>query len=310
VTRLGDRSGFALVTVLWLLVVVGSAAAAFQAAGRAERRAAANAVAEARGRWAARAGLARALVALDRELRSGARGGGSAWAGGTYLQASRTTVGEIEVAVATLDARARLNLNSADGDELRSLFTAVGMRRTDAAALADVVLDWRDRDNDRRPRGAETREYLAKGPLRPGNGPFQRADELLDLIGVTSEVYELIEPHVGVTGDSLVNVNTASVPVLTALPGVSPVAAAAIIARRRARRFRTPFEVLAALPEPQREAIRGQMDAFVSRAAFTPRDLEIVATATVPGSAVAARVTALVHLAGGARWELVRVVDR
>lgn len=309
--RLPDRSGFALVTVLWILVLAGGIAAGFQAAAQAERRAAANVAASAQARWAARGGLARALALLERRLQDGGGGSGAEPSpSAPMLPAQQFTIGELDVTVVAIDVRSRLSLNTADEEQLRALFAALGIPGSEAEPLAHAVLDWRDPDDVPRTSGAEAGHYRRRGPALPGNAPFGHVEQLRDVLGVTPQRYALIAPHVGVSDDSVVNLNSASLAVLQTLPGMSRGAASVVVARRTARPFRNPFTMLAALPKEFRLPIEQQMDAFVARTEFSARDVELVATAAVPGAVEPWRVTALVRLSGGSRWDLVSLVER
>ena len=127
---------------------------------------------------------------------------------------------------------------------------------------------------------------------------------------MSPEVYRRVAPYLSVVGDDRVNVNVAPLPVLMTLPGINPAAAAAMVRRRQTRPYRNAFEVSASLPRDAREMIQAEMDQFLDRVAFGPRDLEIVATAVVEGSPVGAQLWALVHLSGGAAWSVERVVER
>ena len=306
-----DARGFALVAVLWILVVVGAVGVAFQAGARAERLAVANGRAASRARWAARAALARSVGAIDDALQGGRAAPVFRTTSDTVLPPLEFSWNDVTVRALMLDARARVSVNLADGRELQRLFTALGLGVNRSAALADAIIDWRDPDSLRRPRGAEAREYLAlRPPSRPADAPFETLGQLRQVFGMSPEIYRRVAPYLSVVGDDRVNVNVAPLPVLMTLPGIGPAAAAAIVRRRQTRAYRNAFEVSASLPRDAREMIQAEMDQFLDRVAFGPRDLEIVATAVVEASPVGAQLWALVHLSGGAAWSVERVVER
>src|SRR5690606_14967649 len=122
--RCAGRRGFALLAVLWLIVVLGAVAADFQTGARADVRIAANARAAARARWAAHGGLARTLAALDRVLAAQLAVRLLAAAGDTLTPPLRFETDGVHVEAVTRDARARLNINAASRAELLRLLDA------------------------------------------------------------------------------------------------------------------------------------------------------------------------------------------
>jgi len=308
VSRVRDSRGFALVAVLWMLVAVGAVGIAFQAAARAERRAVVNARDGVRARWAAQAGLARVLYALDSTLARGRMGLDGGAPLGMALPPVQFRLNEIAVHARTYDARARVNLNLADERQLVQLFGLLGLGRSQAASLSAAVLDWRDPDAVVRRGGGEAGTYAARRPpSRPRNGPFTAVEELRGVLGVTPEVYALVAPYVTVVGDGRINVNAASAVVLATLPLLDQAAAAAIVARRGTNRFRNAFEVLAALPRQVRERIEADPVSVLDRIALSPRELEIEVTARDGGPSGAGGLRAMVVLAGGAAVTVAKV---
>jgi len=272
------RFGFALVTVLWALVVIGVLAVEFHTTARADRRVAANARAIVHARWAARAGLARTLEELDRALSST----GFAPAGDTLLGPVESAENGVDVRGVILDARARLHLNRSSRRDLERLLDALGIAAVDAQRLAGAVR----------------------------MAPLDRVDELRSLPGVSDAAYARIAPHVTVIGDGRVNVNSASVPVLLTLPGMD-VDAATLIARRRAvAPYRSVFELVASLPGPVQTRVQGRIAELVDRTAFTPRAVEIVVVAAAREPAVRTEVLAAVLLGGGQNRSVLRTAER
>lgn len=294
--------------VLWILVMVGAVGVAFQTDARAERRAAANARSALSARWAARAGLHRTLYTLDSVLQRGRAPGPDA---GAVLPAFDLAWGRVSARSITLDARARLNLNLADDAQLRRVFVASGLGPSASQTLAAAVIDWRDADGIRSPGGAEAAEYAAlRPPSAPKNALFDAVEELRDVFGVTPSVYERVAPNLTVSGDGRINVNAASVAVLTALPGIDADGARDIVARRRAFPLRNPFDLIAALPRASRDAAQSTVADLADRVAFGPRALDIVVTAQVEHSPVGITLWAQLEASGGTVWRVVRVVER
>lgn len=305
-TRVNTR-GFALVAVLWVLVAVGSISVVFQAAARAERRSVAHARSVSRTQWAARAGLARAVSQLENLLPNR----GLAPVGDTLVPPLQFRMEDIAVRVVTLDVRARLHLNEADEQQLRRFFVGIGMRGARAENIVQAMLDWRDPDGIRRPRGAERAQYAAlQPPSAPKNGPFTRVAELHQVYGMLPIVIGRAAPYLTVLGDGLVNVNSASRPVLQSLPGIDAEAALVIIERRRRKPFRNRFDVVGILPSRAQESALADMDGLASRIAFYPRQVEIVARATIAGSPSHTELRAAVNLVGGGQWQMLQVLEQ
>ena len=80
-----------------------------------------------------------------------------------------------------------------------------------------AIVDWRDPDDIARVKGGERDDYIKAGLLRlPTNQNFRDVEELLDVKGMTPEVYRLVSPYLTTMGSAQVNLNTAPVPVLPA----------------------------------------------------------------------------------------------
>jgi general secretion pathway protein K len=312
-TRARQRRGFALITVLWVLGVLALLAAEFAAIARTTRVAAANTRTEARARWAARAGLARGTELLDRNVARNLAGYDLAARGDTALPALLYDLDGASVLVIATDARARINVNRADAPTLAGLFDQAGLPAAVGDSLADAILDWRDRDDFRRARGAEAAEYRAlRPPVRARNAPFDDVEDLRSVWGMSPARYALVAPYLTVAGDGRVGVNSASLPVLQTLPGIDEAAARAIVARRARAPFRGIFDLMLALPQPARSRIEADIGVATDRMAFAPRELELRSVATVPGGGANGRaeIRATVVLAGASSVRIRHVSER
>ena len=85
--------------------------------------------------------------------------------------------------------------------------------------LADAIVDWIDPDISPLTRGAEDQIYLLATPsYRAANRAFAHVSELRRVRGVDRDTYAALAPHVcALPGPSVLNVNTATVPVLMSL---------------------------------------------------------------------------------------------
>lgn len=305
------RSGFALIAVLWVVVVIGVLFVELQLAARFTRTAAANERSAVRMRWAARAGLARELEVIDRRIGRNLAGTSLTVGGDSVLAPIEFEIDGTSVRVLAQDSRARVNLNRAGHLELRRLFDGVGLTTAAADSLADAILDWRDGDDLRRPRGAETAEYQSlRPPSRPRNGPFDAVEEVAGVWGMTAERFRRIAPYLTVSGDGRVNVNTAPAPVLLTIPTIDAGAAQALVRRRARAPFGNIYELLGALPLSARSEARARLGEITDRVAFTPRELEITSEASSPGTPARAALHANVLFSGSSAVSLLRVVER
>jgi general secretion pathway protein K len=160
------------------------------------------------------------------------------------LPRQRVALGSGEFSYRISDEESRVNVNAAPPDRLDRLLTALGLDKQTRDIVNDSLQDWKDTDDLHRVNGAESEDYYLKQPVpyRARNGALQDAAELLQVRGVTREIYRGIQGRtaladlVTVVGRSAVNMNTAPAPVLTAL-GLS----AAEVAEVTSTRVRTPY---------------------------------------------------------------------
>ncbi|UCG15110.1 MAG: general secretion pathway protein GspK [Phycisphaerales bacterium] len=84
---------------------------------------------------------------------------------------------------------AKLNINVATVDQLRTLLAQVVPPEVSVEELADALIDWRDQDNEPGENGAEFEYYASlEPPYRPKNGPFDTVEELLMVKGFTAQI--------------------------------------------------------------------------------------------------------------------------
>lgn len=219
------QGGIALIVVVWLLALLSVIAMSSAFGTRTEMLVAASNAGQARWAAAADAGFHRAIFWLllpadsaDRLTPDGVPREFS-WEG-------------LAVVVQAFDESGRVDLNAANPELLRVILTSLGLSDQESRALIDVMADWRDVDDLRRPAGAEADDYARQGsPYRPSNAPFQTIDELRQILGMNNDLFERLRP--------LVTVYSAS-------PGINPAFA--------------PREVLLRLPN----ADEAQVDAFLA----------------------------------------------
>jgi general secretion pathway protein K len=73
------------------------------------------------------------------------------------------------------------------------------MEEDPAAALAAAIVDWRDEDDLSLLNGAEDRDYRDAGrTLGAKDAPFVAVEELMQVLGMTPEIYARLAPEVSV----------------------------------------------------------------------------------------------------------------
>jgi len=221
----GQR-GFALVMVLWVLVLLTLLGTGFGRAVRVESRAGIAADERLRLEAAALAGVARGIHGLlitdpERAWRLDGRSYEIPWTDASLRVTMRSENGKIDI-------------NFAPAPLLAGLFEAL-LPDADADALADAVLDWRDGDDRRRPKGAEAADYAAAGrSYGPANRPFRSPWTLSQVLGLNGAAVERLLPYVTIHARRpRVDPFSADARVLAAIPGIEPEAAEAFVAQRR-----------------------------------------------------------------------------
>jgi type II secretory pathway component PulK len=302
-----DRRGFALVAVLWILVLGSALALEVHAGVRADQRAAANARASARARWAARGAMARAEDALRAKLAAQSAAGAPPSADTLLVPALAYRLDEVAVRATVTDARARVQLNLAGEGALREVFAAAGVAPERAREMAMAVVRWR---LAHAPPFVPAPQDSAETLRLPPRGAFDAVDGLREVPGIAFAEYARVAPYLTVASDGRINLNTAPVPVLRTLPGIGPDAAEAIVRRRAKAPFLSPYEVQDVLPRHERSRLAGEMAGFLAAVAFVPAQAEVRAQAAPEGSPVRARITAVAAMGGAGKYVLVNVVER
>jgi general secretion pathway protein K len=230
-----SERGIAQLIVLWALLLLGTLAMSFSFSMRTEAQAARNGVDATRAYYQARSGISRALALLSEPVTDNVL---AAPLSGKDDDASYET--------RIVSEGGKIDINLVAEELLKGVLRNGGLSPEDAEAVGDSILDWRDEDDMARANGAEGPHYASLPvPVKPRNGKLVCVDELLFVKGVTPELYlRLLSKVFTVNGLSpLVDVNAAPPEVLRVLPGFTPKAADAVVARRRETPFQSPSEV-------------------------------------------------------------------
>lgn len=202
--------GVALVVILWILVLITIVVGTYTILAHTENLQSRFLFDTTQARYAAESGIHRAVLELrspDMETR---------WVGDgrTYAMEFGGAVVEIQV----INEAGKIDLNSADEELLTNLFVSRGVDEMTALHLTDAILDWREPGDLPRLYGAKEAEYFQAGyPYGPPGAPFETVDELQQVIGMTWELFQEVEPALTINGGR-VNPAFAPLEALLALP--------------------------------------------------------------------------------------------
>ena len=189
-----NERGFILIVVLLLAALLALIAVGFTRSAQSFIRISAQGIDSARAEALADSGVTFAVLDLITR-RQGAGRNGRFGVDGEPSTCSAGEDGVVEIRVQ--DTGGRINLNLANEALLRALFVGLGAESEQAARYADTILDFRDRDDDRRLYGAELPEYRAAGrALGPKNAPFDTLEELDQVLGLAPGMIAAMRPHV------------------------------------------------------------------------------------------------------------------
>jgi general secretion pathway protein K len=245
----GNERGIALLVVLWVTVLMMVMGLSFSYLVRADVNASRTFREALEKKLISQAGIERGIVELlyrqdslrkpDLEKEDICRIDGAP----IYER-----VGTLFYALRINDEAGKIPLNSLTENTaivLKNLLLNSGTAERDADAIVDSILDWKDSDESARQHGAESEYYISlPSPYRPRNSDFETLEELLLVKGIGKEILfgegdrpgliRYLTIYSGVNG---ININTASVAVLQAVPGIGPSRAALIVEKRSAARL-------------------------------------------------------------------------
>jgi general secretion pathway protein K len=212
--------GFALLVVLWTLVLIAFIVAHLTASGRTEMRIAGNLVADAVTEAAADGAIAAAIFnQLDENP-------GQRWP--LNGEAHELIIGNSRVKVQLEDEAGRVNPSSAPSALLEALLRTTGSDPESARRLALSISQWVGSTPTAQPQNA-TAEYQAAGlDYGPPREPLETLDELGRVLGMTPAVLAAIRPHLTLFGPPQPNPATADPVVAAALASMPQIASAPV----------------------------------------------------------------------------------
>lgn len=240
--------GVALVAVLWVLAIVSVMALSLATDSRNALRAASGAVALARARAIAEAGVSMALLDVLRADPA------APWPADGRVH--RLSFDGAVIDVAVRDEGGKVDLNNAAPPLLRAMLRAAGINGPRADDILAQIIDWRTPR-----RGAALTPYPGRR-YGPQHAPFADIDELRLLPAVRHDDYQRMRPFVTVwSRSSTINPRTAPLRLLAALPGIDADRLAAFASAREGDPLRTGG-LSASLGAIQAYASDGASDAF------------------------------------------------
>jgi general secretion pathway protein K len=210
--------GFALLIVLWTLVLIAFIVAHLTASGRTEIRIARNLVANAVAEAAANGAISAAIF-NQMEPNADQR-----WPmnGETHQLA----IGNTRVIVQLADEAGRINPSAASPALLEALLRTTGSDPESARRLALAIGQWVGSTPAAQPQNVQA-EYRAAGlDYGPPGEPLETLDELGRVLGMTPDVLAAIRPHLTLFGPPQPNPASADPIVTAALAGMAQAAAA------------------------------------------------------------------------------------
>jgi general secretion pathway protein K len=208
--RSDSSRGFALLFVLWVLVLIGFITTQVAATGRTELRIAGNFYANAAARAAAEGAIREAVFRLSdpRAERAWQVDGG----------ARELAIGRSRIVLRIENEAARINPNLAPPAMIEGLLRATGSDAAAARRLATAIAEWVGVAFAGRSPATIATEYQAAGlDYAPPRQPMESLDELDRVLGMTPAVLAAIRTHLTLYG-----------PQVPELAAADPVVAAAL----------------------------------------------------------------------------------
>lgn len=307
------QKGAVLILVLWVILAISMLAVSFSASIRTEVDAARNVIDQKQSYYLARAGIEYAVFKIIESQSA-------------FFQSQQAMQGQMEeipdvlrghvtlemeqgiAQVQIADETGKINVNLAPPHLIYNLLVMVGVAGPEADIITDSIQDWLDPDDLIRPFGAESDYYSTlEVPYRAKDGFMDVTEELLLVQGVTPEIYygrktmsdngmpvELygLQKYLTTFSEAnMINVNSAPVPVLAAIPGLDYATALMIEEIRMTRPLMDVGELQQQLP-----GLTGEGMGFLG--VVRSNVYSLTSIGKLPGSKVVGRIRAVVRVDG------------
>ena len=194
--------GIVLLMVLWVIVLLTVLVASYVQSASTEGQQARFTLNTTQARYAAEAGMHRAIFELYNpatEMR---------WKGDG--RPYEIDFDGAKVTIEIVDETGKIDINSSDQKLLAAMFARAGLEPLRAEKLAAAVVDWRDPDEVVTPNGAEKGEYIRAGlKTGPRNQYFVTVSELQQVLGMDYDLFQRIEPMLTITANGASSPNLA-----------------------------------------------------------------------------------------------------
>jgi general secretion pathway protein K len=209
------NAGFALLIVLWTLVLIAFLVLHLTASGRTEIRIATNLESNAVVAAAADGGISAAIFNLTAPQPD------QRWPvnGPPHLLA----IGNCRVAVRLENEAARINPNLASAALMEALLRVIGSDPNNSRRIAASIADWVGSSPTSKTPDMLKAQYQSAGlDYAPPGAPMESMDELSRVLGITPELYTALRPHLSLYGASEPDPAGADPVVAAALAQIAP----------------------------------------------------------------------------------------
>jgi general secretion pathway protein K len=323
------RRGVALLAALWLVIAILTVALQFSMEAKERRTVGILASERAQQRALALGAFQLTRARMEQAHRIAPTGtsvdvlrASDAWLDADSTYSGYVDVDSTPVQVIVRDLGQRININNIQEVDLRTFFSFVLHDMSKATQLSQAIMDWRDVDSLPRPSGAERDKYIKDEMLAlPTNSGFREVEDMLNVYGMTPEIFAEVSPFFTTRGNGLVNVNTAPAEVLRALPGMTDATLNRIVMMRsQGRRIRNMGEIFpGAAPagggrgQTVQIRVAGQVQnqtlqtQFSNRVTFTTDNVEVTVLAKVGPQSQPTKLVGLLSKTGNGNNLQVRV---
>lgn len=241
----GPQKGIALLMVLWVLTILTVMVFSFSYMARTEAYAALSFRQTIEKKFLAEAGIERGMAELfyinTNKGKAIVKPGDEVWR--TDGRPYKISAENGYYTIGITNEGGKVDINTTSELILRNLLLNLGLNPDEVDIIVDSVMDWKDSDNLHRLHGVEDDYYMSlPNPYKAKNADFETLEELLLVKGMTPEILYGAAGKKGIidflTVNSKmtnININAAPKEVLSAIPGITPELADAIITIREAQ---------------------------------------------------------------------------